>query len=66
VEYRQRMAASFSVVLFVIADLDRPQEGPINVNRQATEALSGVDRTDRGAGSGRRPEAAARGGGRAT
>ena len=29
------LAVSFSVVLFVIADLDRPQEGLINVSQQA-------------------------------
>lgn len=31
------LAVSFSVVLFVIADLDRPQEGIINVSQQAME-----------------------------
>ena len=29
------LAIAFSVVLFLIADLDRPQEGLINVNQQA-------------------------------
>ena len=33
------LAVSFSVVLFVIADLDRPQEGLINVSQQAMEEL---------------------------
>jgi hypothetical membrane protein len=33
------LAVSFSVVLFVIADLDRPQEGIINVSQQAMEEL---------------------------
>jgi hypothetical protein len=29
------LALAFSLVLFVIADLDRPQEGLINVSQQA-------------------------------
>ena len=33
------LAVSFSVVLFVITDLDRPQEGLINVSHQAMEEL---------------------------
>jgi hypothetical protein len=33
------LAVSFSLVLFVIADLDRPQEGLINVSQQAMEEL---------------------------
>ena len=33
------LAVAFSVVLFVIADLDRPQEGLINVSQQAMEEL---------------------------
>jgi hypothetical protein len=33
------LGLSFSVVLFVIADLDRPQEGLINVSQQAMEDL---------------------------
>jgi len=33
------LAISFSVVLFVIADLDRPQEGLINVSQQAMQEL---------------------------
>ncbi len=33
------LAVSFSVVLFVIADLDRPQEGLIDISQQAMEEL---------------------------
>ena len=33
------LAIAFSVVLFLIADLDRPQEGIINVSQQAMEEL---------------------------
>jgi hypothetical protein len=33
------LAVAFSVVLFVIADLDRPQEGLINVSQQAMTEL---------------------------
>ena len=33
------LAVSFAVVLFVIADLDRPQEGLINVSQQAMHEL---------------------------
>jgi len=33
------LAVAFSVVLFLIADLDRPQEGLINVSQQAMLAL---------------------------
>lgn len=33
------LAISFSAVLFLIADLDRPQEGLINVSQQAMEEL---------------------------
>ena len=33
------LAVAFSVVLFLIADLDRPQEGLINVSQQAMEEL---------------------------
>jgi hypothetical protein len=33
------LAVSFSVVLFVITDLDRPQGGLINVSQQAMEEL---------------------------
>jgi galactitol-specific phosphotransferase system IIC component len=33
------LAISFSVVLFLIADLDRPQEGLINVSQQAMVEL---------------------------
>jgi len=33
------LAVSFSLVLFLIADLDRPQEGLINVSQQAMSEL---------------------------
>ena len=33
------LAVAFSVVLFLIADLDRPQEGLINVSQQAMVEL---------------------------
>ena len=33
------LAIAFSVVLFVIADLDRPQEGLIDISQQAMEEL---------------------------
>ena len=35
------LVVSFTVVLFVIGDLDRPQEGLINVSQQAMEELRG-------------------------
>ena len=38
------LALAFSIVLFVIADLDRPQEGLINVSQQAmTELRDKID-----------------------
>jgi len=33
------LAVSFSLVLFLIADLDRPQEGLLNVSQQAMSEL---------------------------